>query len=421
MSKVICDVCGTTYPETAAVCPICGCAKNTTEQTGADSNVQGDAASYNHVKGGRFSKSNVRKRNTGKQKETKRTSNQNPENEGTNKGLVVVVLVLLLAIVAVLGYIGVRFLFPEADPKPSETSPSQTQQTDPSGSGAASNPAQIPCTEIKLSATNIELTTAGSVWMLSTEVQPNNTTDVVTFTSANPKVAEVEASGKITAVGGGETVITVTCGTMKAECKIVCTFGEPVDATTNPTEPSVNLPAGFVLKLNRKDFTLSKEGESWVLYKETDGVKASDITWTVDDPKVATVENGKVVGVNYGDTKVHATIGDQKVSCDVRVRFRVEQTDENAPAKPKLNKTDVTIEVGETFTLVLTDSEGLKLNVEWKASEEGFVTIDGNKITGAAVGENGKVKAINVTGTYEEVEYTCIVRITEPKEEDKTE
>ena len=25
MSKVICDVCGTTYPDTASVCPICGC------------------------------------------------------------------------------------------------------------------------------------------------------------------------------------------------------------------------------------------------------------------------------------------------------------------------------------------------------------------------------------------------------------
>ena len=33
MSKVICDVCGTTYPETAQQCPICGCAKNTTAQT----------------------------------------------------------------------------------------------------------------------------------------------------------------------------------------------------------------------------------------------------------------------------------------------------------------------------------------------------------------------------------------------------
>ena len=25
MSKIICDVCGTSYPDTAECCPICGC------------------------------------------------------------------------------------------------------------------------------------------------------------------------------------------------------------------------------------------------------------------------------------------------------------------------------------------------------------------------------------------------------------
>ena len=59
MSKVICDVCGTTYPETASNCPICGCAKNSTEQTMLDSDP-GAEGSYAPVKGGRFSKRNVR-------------------------------------------------------------------------------------------------------------------------------------------------------------------------------------------------------------------------------------------------------------------------------------------------------------------------------------------------------------------------
>ena len=110
MSKVICDVCGTTYPETASVCPICGCAKNTTEQTGAESAQNPEGATYAPTKGGRFSKSNVRKRNK-KMKESRRNEEE-PENGGANKGLVAVVLVLLLAIIAVLGYIGVRFMFP---------------------------------------------------------------------------------------------------------------------------------------------------------------------------------------------------------------------------------------------------------------------------------------------------------------------
>ena len=35
MSKIICDICGTTYPETASHCPICGCAKAGAAQTTA--------------------------------------------------------------------------------------------------------------------------------------------------------------------------------------------------------------------------------------------------------------------------------------------------------------------------------------------------------------------------------------------------
>ena len=28
MSKIICDVCGTSYPDTAEQCPICGCSRD---------------------------------------------------------------------------------------------------------------------------------------------------------------------------------------------------------------------------------------------------------------------------------------------------------------------------------------------------------------------------------------------------------
>ena len=68
MSKVICDICGTAYPETATQCPICGCARDNVTQTPAADATQktdGEAAGgYTYVKGGRFSKSNVRASST---------------------------------------------------------------------------------------------------------------------------------------------------------------------------------------------------------------------------------------------------------------------------------------------------------------------------------------------------------------------
>ena len=62
MNKVICDICGTAYPDTAPKCPICGFAKTATETTSAGSERR-TSESYAAVKGGRFSKQNVRKRN----------------------------------------------------------------------------------------------------------------------------------------------------------------------------------------------------------------------------------------------------------------------------------------------------------------------------------------------------------------------
>ena len=335
--------------------------------------------------------------------------------------MIIVVVALLLAIAAVLVYIGVRFIFPGDNDKPTDP-PAQTT-TQPSVTETTA-PQNIPCTELKLSSSTIELPEADTVWLLSAEPKPANTTDKITFQSSNEKVVTVSDTGTITAVGGGEAVITVTCGDVTAECKVKCNFDAITEPTTQPTEPPVEVPAGFVLKLNRKDFTLSKEGESWTLYKETDGVKASDITWTTADPKVATVEDGKVVGVNYGDTTITATIGDQTASCIVRIRFRATNTGDNegseggettAPAV-KISHTDVTLQIGETFMLTLTNAEGAKIQVEWTASEEGFVTIDGSRITGQACGENDKVKTITVSTTYEEQTYSCIVRVAPKKE-----
>lgn len=415
MSKVICDVCGTTYPETSVSCPICGCAKNTTTQTAADSAPQADSgAGYTYVKGGRFSKSNVRKRSKGEKNYSRGSSNQKPEQEKTNIGLIVVVMILLLAIVAVLIYIGVRVFTPDA------TQPSGTSQSTLPSSTGTSEPETIPCTGIDLDDETITLSAEGSAWLLNVKAEPADTTDKMTFASSNDLVATVSPSGNIKAIGPGEAVITITCGQIVKECRVICTFGDATQPTTNPTDPTVNIPADFVLKLNREDFTMSNEGEKWTLYTETNGVKASDITWTVDDPAVATVENGRVTAVNYGDTQVHATIGDQTVSCWVRVRFHAatEGEGEEEGEKLKLNKTDVTIKVDETFTLTLTNSEGVKMNVEFTANEEGYVTIDGGRITGAKGTADLDNKYVIVSATYEDVTYSCKVRVTEPKTEE---
>lgn len=435
MSKVICDVCGTTYPETAQQCPICGCAKNTTAQTAAgDGSQAAGEASYAYVKGGRFSKSNVRKRNkTGKEPE-RRVAAERPvkaerqqkeeKKDNTNKILAVIVVLLLLAIVAVLIYMGLRVFFPnlgqQEDPVNNNTSTSEmTESTEETGT---SGPLEIPCTAVSLSSKILTFTSTDQAHLLSVTVAPANTTDTITYESSDESIVTVTDGGKITPVSGGKAVIIVTCGDIIAECEIICSFGEYQEPTeTAPTEAPVQIPEGFVLKLNRTEFSLTaKYPNPWALYKETDGVKPSDITWTVDDPTVASVdENGVVSAVGRGWTTVRASIGDQTASCKVVVSFDPKPATE---PKYKLSHSDVTLYVGdptlESFRITLTDAEGVNIDAEWTVSDEGYVIINGRNITAVKSTSDLAKKAVTISATVDGETYTCTVRVAEkPTEE----
>ena len=50
------------------------------------------------------------------------------------------------------------------------------------------------------------------------------------------------------------------------------------------------------------------------------------------------------------------------------------------------------------------------MDVTWVASRDGYVTIDGNKITGAA--STSEVRMITLTGTYDGQTFTCVIRVS---------
>ena len=59
MNKIICDICGTSYPETADQCPICGTAKDVSAESLLEEEV---VTATERPKGGRFAAGNGRKR-----------------------------------------------------------------------------------------------------------------------------------------------------------------------------------------------------------------------------------------------------------------------------------------------------------------------------------------------------------------------
>lgn len=418
MSKIICDVCGTAFPETASNCPICGCAKAPDAQVVDIEDTQDveKTTANQYAKGGRFAKSNVKQNSTRNKAPSGRySSGRNQKNDApqsSNKGLVAVVIILLVAIVMVMVYIGVNVFLMDLGGTPDKDGQNQTTgATESTNSTGAVD--TLACTEIKLSSKLIELKAANEQYLLDVQLTPENTTDKVVYTSSDETIVTVSENGLVVPVGYGQATITVTCGTITEECSVISTVGEP-PVTTAPTQPIPTAPANFVLELETYkgsgEITISKEGGSHQLFKDTTDVKASDILWTTSDPAVAIVENGKVIGVDRGQATITASIGDQTATCLVRCSF-----DAAPPTEPPaytINYTDVTIDSGETVNLYLKDSDGAKAqNVEWNADKEGIVEINGSKITGCEVSKN---TTVNVYTEYEGVKYTCIFRVKAP-------
>ncbi|MBE6959661.1 MAG: hypothetical protein E7448_02925 [Ruminococcaceae bacterium] len=406
MSKVICDVCGTTYPETAAQCPICGSAKKSTAQTAAGG---GDQA-YAYVKGGRFSKSNVRKQNKkGQELERRPAGKRSPQKDKGNAVMIAIVILLVIAIIAVLGYMGVRVFLSGA------VNNSQTNKPPISGPENPSTPTEVLCTGISLTRPAIEFTAEGQAYLVSYTLLPAGVTEQVTFSSSNPAVATVSETGLVTSVGGGSAIITITCGQAQTEFTVTCSFGD-VTEPSDPTEPTVITPPGYELKLKYEEFTMSKTYPNPVsIYVSNPSVKATDITWTVDDPTIATVsEKGVVTAVGRGWTTIRASFGDQTASCKVIIAFDPEPPKEY---KYTISKTDVTIKVGETFGLYLLDSDKVNVKVDWVASVDGYVEIKGNSIKGLKSTADVAGKCITISVTIDEETYKCTVRVIEPASE----
>lgn len=411
MSKLICDVCGTSYPETATQCPICGCVR-----PGDVLTVSGDTAeaqdnserTYTYVKGGRFSKANVKKRNRG-QEVPVTTAKQEDRGNKTDKILVGVVIALLLAIIAVAAYILLQLFGPffnfggTKDSLPSTDTPVVTT-TEPTQTTSG----EVACTDIILSKREIVFEKAGAALLLNVTLSPANTTQEVEFEVEDPAIATVSDGGKVTSVAPGETVVTARCGDATATCKIVCRFEgtastEPSE-TTAPTEDASN----EVFELNREDFTLFKKGEKHDLY--TGKIADDQITWSSSDEKVATVKGGVVTAVGAGNAVITAQYNGKEYTCVVRcdkaIGLYTGPLEENTGKYKLSNKDgDVTIRVDDFFYLKVLDADGNVMDVTWTTDDSSVCSIDGNKITGIADG------SANVTCTYDGETFKCIVRV----------
>lgn len=156
---------------------------------------------------------------------------------------------------------------------------------------------KVPVTDIILNAESLNKK-AGNTFQLKWSVKPRYASNKeVTFTTGNSAVATVTSSGRIKAVGGGTTTITVAAkdgSGVKKTCKVTVTV--PVSSIT----------------FNAKSTTM-RVGETVNLNAAVNPSNATNkkITYKSSNTKIATVsENGEVTAIALGTVTITATAQD---------------------------------------------------------------------------------------------------------------
>lgn len=350
MEKIICDICGTTYPSSSECCPICGCSNDAAaELLGVDisnEDILQETDEKAAVSSGRTRKKEIfdfDEVNTDKTPEEETYENDYEEDEEEeaprhNTFVVILLTVLIVALLGVAAFIFVRYFLPNMDKEETVPTTVAVQETE---TAAPTTEPTVPCENMAMTNAGIaELSAEGQQFLLHIKALPENTTDKIIYTSGDESIATVTEDGKITAVSEGETIIYISCGIQRIECPVIVKYvEETVPPTTEVEEEDLTETTenneedeeveetsenkedsglkNVTLKLKKSDIQL---GVYYSFRLELDcDLDPEEVTWSSEHPHIAKVdETGSVTAVKAGTTSITAKYGDQEVKCMVR-------------------------------------------------------------------------------------------------------
>lgn len=203
----------------------------------------------------------------------------------------------------------------EPDPVSSAAVSAAPAASQPPAGAAPSAP--VSSGSLKLSSTDFTLSPRYPTYQLETGLGRA----LVTYSVKNEAVATVSSSGLVTAVGDGNTTITVTDQNGNTASAIVRVSG--ISGQSSATQaPASQAPASQTssggAKLNHTDFSITATYPDPIRLRVQGGEAAG---WKSANTNVATVsDNGTVTGVGNGSTKITCTLTDgSTLTCDVHV------------------------------------------------------------------------------------------------------
>ncbi len=243
-----------------------------------------------------------------------------------------------------------------------------------------------PVEGVTLPDASVSLVKGRSLTLKATVLPEDATDKSVSWSSSEPSIASVDASGKVTGLTVGKAVITATASGFTASCEV-----------------NVYIPVTSV-KLDQSSYTLNK-GKSFKLTATVspDDATYPTVSWESSDAAVASVDaDGNVKGLTVGEATITAKAGDCTATCRVKVIVPV--------GSVSLNKTEITLEETRTYQLVATvlPEEATDKTVTWTSSDESVARVDAN----------GAVKGISaghavITAKAGDCTATCQVTVTE--------
>lgn len=251
---------------------------------------------------------------------------------------------------------------------------------------------KVPVSSIKLDYTSMRVGIGYyNRVQLHATIEPDDASDkTVTWSSSDASIAEVYSSGTVEGKSKGNVTITATAGDCSASCEV-----EVIRALS-----SVSLTCqheGYNSYYQKLTIKKGENAQFNAVYSPQDA-DVFDIEWSSSDLSVVTIDDeGLVTAVGAGSAVIKITADGKEASCSVTVLVDTEYI--------TLDQTEVSMDIGQTITLVATlHPEDATDAVSWKSSKEAVVTVDQNgNITAIKAGDavitvsaGGKTATCNV-------------------------
>lgn len=385
MNKVICDICGTVYPDSADNCPICGSSREyalpsePAAPSGMPEYIPEDTSK------GLFS--SARKTVREEFYDADAPESDVPQDildeeryipfqrTAPRTSMVLVSVLTVITAIFLLGtlFLYIRFMLPnrlpqtvlEPSTEPTATTAVSTEET---------TEPTIPCESIVLISGVPEIDRIGQYWLLHVTLSPEDTTDDLLFSSSDEGIVTVTEEGRLCAVGEGEATVTITCG----EAEIQCIVTVRIPDETGSTEAETEAPS---------------EGES----EATDPAEAAETTAPV-------AQEAALTETEPTETVPPETVPMETVPPTETTEAPTTQT-EPAQVTLKLVQSDITFtKKGITYQLEL-DCDLDPADVKWMTLDPKVVICRDGVITVVGSGTT------RVYASYGDQEVYCVVRV----------